>query len=101
MQIPVLFWRGRLCQRSADVMDRLIRYYMPPQGLSLPKTPSSCHPLELADRGESEHDCTSSRGGSWKPKSWYCDISSMSCSSRLHLGWTHPAKSCSSCAVNT
>src|ERR1700730_12229091 len=26
----------------------------------------------------------SSRGGGWKPKSWYCGISSMSCSSAHH-----------------
>jgi hypothetical protein len=40
----------------------------------------------------------SSRGGGWKPKSWYCGISSMSCSSvqqraprRLHLRWADRA----------
>ena len=37
----------------------------------------------------------SSRGGGWKPKSWYCGISSMSCSGgaprRLHLRWADRA----------
>jgi hypothetical protein len=34
----------------------------------------------------------SSRGASWKPKSWYCGISSMSCSSAPHaLHWTERA----------
>jgi hypothetical protein len=28
------------------------------------------------------YDCF--RGGGWKPKSWYCGISSMSCSSAHH-----------------